>query len=177
MRYKQLLLDYHDTCSKSKFDLGCTDVVEHKIKMKTEDPIHIRQFRIPFEHRQTIYDWVDELLKKGAIEVSRSCFNSPIFLVPKPHGHGMRAVLDFREVNNNSVPDRYTIREIRDCIDEIGLSNSKVFSTIDLTSGFWQQSLEENSRQYTSFTVPGKGTRYQWTVTCLLYTSPSPRDS
>ena len=108
---------------------------------------------------------MDELLEKGAIEVSRSCFNSPIFLVPKPHGHGLRAVLDFREVNNASVPDRYTIREVRDCIDEIGLADSKVFSTIDLTSGFWQQSLEEESRQYTAFTVPGKGTRYQWTVT------------
>ena len=50
------------------------------------------------------------------------------------------------------------IREIRDCVDEIGLSESKVFSTIDLTSGFWQQSLEEESRQCTAFTVPGKGT-------------------
>ena len=74
----------------------------------------------------------------------------------------MRAVLDFREVNNASVPDRYNIREIRDCacVDEIGLSESKVFSTIDLTSGFWQQSLEEESRQYTAFTVPGKGLLY-----------------
>ena len=68
-------------------------------------------------------------------------------------------------MNNASVPDRYTIRVIRDCVDEIGLSESKVFSTIDLMSGFWQQSLEEESRQYTAFTVPGKGTRYQRTVT------------
>ena len=43
-------------------------MIEHKVTMKSEDPIHIRQFRIPLEHRQTIYDWVDELLKKGAIE-------------------------------------------------------------------------------------------------------------
>ena len=100
--------------------------------------------------------------------MSRSCFNSPIFLVPKPHGHGMRAVLDFREVNNASVPDRYTIREVRDCVDEIDLADSKVFSTIDLTSGFWQQSLEEESRQYTGFT------RYQWTVTPMgLQGSPA----
>ena len=64
--------------------------------------------------------------------------------MPKPHGHGMRAVLDFRAANLNSVPDRYTIREIpRDCVDEVGLAGSKVFSTIDLTSCFWQQSLEE----------------------------------
>ena len=105
--------------------------------MRDDDPVHIRQFRIPLEHRQTIYDWVDELLKKGAIEVSRSTYNSPIFLVPKPHGNGMRAVLDYRAVNLKSKPDRYTIREIRDCIDEIGLARSD---------------------------------------TCLLYTSPSPRD-
>ena len=133
-------MKYHDVCSKGKFDLGRTDVIEHRVSMKSDEPIHTRQFRIPLEHRQTIYDWVDELLKKGAIEVSRSRFNSPIFLVPKPHGHGMRAVLDFRAVNLNSVPDRYTIREVRDCVDEVGLAGSKVFST------------------------------------CLLYTSPSPRD-
>ena len=69
--------------------------------------------------------------------MSRSCFNSPIFLVPKPHGHGMRVVLDFRAVNLNLVPDRYTIQEVRDCVDEVGPSGSKVFSTIYLTSGFW----------------------------------------
>ena len=149
-------------------------MIEHRVSMKSDEPIHTRQFRIPLEHRQTIYDWVDELLKKGAIEVSRSRFNSPIFQVPKPHGHGMRAVLDFRAVNLNSVPDRYTIREVRDCVDEVGLAGSKVFSTIDLTSGFWQQSLEEGSRQYTAFTVLGKGTRYQWTVTPMgLQGSPA----
>ena len=77
----------------------------------------------------------------------------------------MRAVLDFRAVNLNSVADRYTIWEVRDCVDKVGLAGSRVFSTIDLTSGIWQQSLEEGSRQYTAFTAPGKGTRYQWTVT------------
>ena len=90
-------------------------MIEHKVVLNTENPIHIGQFRISFEHRETIYNWVDELLRKGAIEVSRSCFNSPIFIVPRPHGHGMQAVLDFREVNNALVPDRYTSCEIRDC--------------------------------------------------------------
>ena len=81
-----MLYRYHDVISKGRFDLGWTDVVEHKIDLTDDDPVHIRQFRIPLEHRQTIYDWVDELLKTGAIEVSRSTYNSPIFLVPKPHG-------------------------------------------------------------------------------------------
>ena len=89
-RYRALIMDYRHVCSKSKFDIGRTDVIEHKVVLNTGNPIHIRQFRIPFEHRETIYSWVDELLRKGAIEVSRSCFNSSIFLVPKPYGHGMQ---------------------------------------------------------------------------------------
>ena len=65
-----MLFCYHDVISKGKFDLRWTDVVELKIDLTDDNPVHIRQFRIPLEHRQTIYDWVDELLKKGAIEVS-----------------------------------------------------------------------------------------------------------
>ena len=83
-------------------------------------------------------------------------------------------MLDLRVLNAASVPNKYSIREIRDCIDEIGQANSKIFSAIDPTSGFWQQELEESSRQYTAFTVPGKGTRYEWTVTLMgLQGSPS----
>ena len=42
--------------------------------LNTENPVHVHKFRIPFEHQETIYNWVDELLMKGAIEVSRSFF-------------------------------------------------------------------------------------------------------
>ena len=113
--YRPLLYKYHDVISKRKFDLGWTDVVEHKIDLTDDDPV-------PLEHRQTIYDWV----KKVAIEVSRSTYNLPIFLMPKLYGQVMRAVLEY-----------YTIREIWDCIDKIGLAESNLFTTINL-SGFWQ---------------------------------------
>ena len=63
-------MDYHDVCLKSKFDIGRTDIIEHKVVLNTENPIHIRHFRIPFEYQEIIYNWVDELLRKGAIEVS-----------------------------------------------------------------------------------------------------------
>ena len=73
----------------------------------------------------------------------------------------MRAVLDYCTVNLKSKPDRYVIREISDCINKMGLAKSNPFSTIDLTSGFWQQALDKRSRPLSTFTVPGKGTRYQ----------------
>jgi hypothetical protein len=70
-------------------------------------------------------------------------------------------VLDFRAVNLKSLPDRYCVKEVRECLDEVGKARSVIFSRCNLTLGFWQQSLQEKSRQYTSFSVPGKGARYQ----------------
>ena len=52
--YRELLLNYHDVVSKGKFDLGFTDVIEHKIEMQDDHPVYIHQFRIPLEPRQTI---------------------------------------------------------------------------------------------------------------------------
>jgi hypothetical protein len=63
-------MQYHDVISKDKFDLGRALVIKHKIKMRDGQPLHARQFRIPFAHEETIFDYVDELLRRGAIEVS-----------------------------------------------------------------------------------------------------------
>jgi hypothetical protein len=115
---------------------------------------------------------MDELLRRGSIEVSRSPYNSPIFCVAKkklPNAEKgnpvpLRVMLDYRGVNARSMPDRYSIKEVRECIDEIGRSDSDRYSCIDLTSGFWQMELEEESRQYTVFSVPGKAARFHWCV-------------
>jgi hypothetical protein len=181
-RYLDLIMRYHDVCSKDRYDIGFADVIQHSIRMKDDTPVHNRQFRVPFEHEAILHDYVDELVKKGAIEVSRSPYNSAVFCVAKKaapnHVEGepipMRCVLDYRGVNAKSLPDRYSIREVRECIDEVGRLGSKIFTTVDLTAGFWQQALEEESRQFTAFTVPGRGTRYQWRVTPMgLQGSPA----
>ena len=43
-RYQQLIFDYHDVCSKSKFDIGRTNIIEHKVVLNSQDPVHVRQF-------------------------------------------------------------------------------------------------------------------------------------
>ena len=136
---------------------------------------------------QLIKDNVVGWLRAGLIERSNSKFNAPAFCVPKKQNDltaGMRVVLDYRMLNHKSVPDKYSIRTIDQCLEEIGNARSTLFSCLDLTSGFWQLELDERHRPYTAFTIPGQG-QFQWRVTpfglmgapCLLYTSPSPRDS
>ena len=53
-----------------------------------------------------------------------------------------------------------------ECVGEIGQSGSTIFSTLDLTAGFWQMLLETSSPPYTAFMVPGQG-QFQW-VTLLM---------
>jgi hypothetical protein len=53
------------------------------------------------------------------------------------------------------------MKEITECIGDIGRANSTIFSTLDLTSGFWQMQLDEKSQPLTAFTILGKG-QYNW---------------
>jgi len=68
---------------------------------------------------------------------------------------------DFRELNNHSHIDKYSMKEITECIGDIGRINSTIFSTRELTSGFWQIQLDEKSQNITAFTIPGQG-QYHW---------------
>ena len=161
---QQLMYEFSDIISESPADLGHTNEVQHEIRMKTKEPVHIPQFRIPEEHLDILNKHVDDLLASGCIMRSSSTFNSPIFLIKKPHGNGLRVIQDFRAINEASYDNKYSIKEIQECIDNIGRMKSTTFSTLDLTSGFWQMALKKSSQDQTAFSVPGRG-RFCWLVT------------
>jgi hypothetical protein len=83
-------------------------------------------------------------------KTSRSLKNVPLhithlFCVPKKRG-GLRIVQDCREIKKNLYEDTYAIKDVQECIDSIGKSDSSIFSMLDMASGFWQQNLDEMSR-------------------------------
>jgi hypothetical protein len=122
--------------------------------------VYIKQFRIPEAHRKAVEDHVKELLKLGVVRPSRSKYNSPVFIVTKKDG-GLRIVQDFRALNQKTLVDKYSMRDVQECIDEIGRAGSTIFSAIDLTAGFWQMLLEPECRKFTAFTLPGVG-QFEW---------------
>ena len=79
---------------------------------------------------------------------------------------------DFRKLNEASFDDKYSLPEVQQCIDNIGKANSKIFSSLDLTSGFWQLALHRNSQEPTAFSVPGRG-RYHCYIDDILVHSAS----
>ena len=172
-KYEKLILENHDVFSTSQFDIGKANNFQHSIHLKNNDPVYIKQFRIPDVHREIIEGQVKEWLKVGVIQKSNSKYNCPIFLVPKKDSGAFRIVQDFRKLNANSLVDKYSMRDVTECIAEIGKAESSIFSTLDLTSGFWQLPLDEKSRQYTAFNLYGFG-QFEWLVASMgLSSSPS----
>ena len=159
--YIDMLYQHVDVFSTSQHDIGRTDTVVHDVKVRDREPVYTQQYRLPFEQLQIIRDHVGAWLKSGVVERAHSKYNSPIFCVPKKEGQGYRPVLDYRKLNAKSLPDKYSIRPIDQCIEEVGMAGSKIFSCLDLKSGFWQMLLKEQARPYTAFTVPGVG-QFQW---------------
>jgi predicted aspartyl protease len=155
-RYVSLFTANYDIFSTNKSDLGRASNFEHNIRLKSSQPIYRKQFRIPDAHQNSLHKQIDEWVKMGIIEPCFSRYNSPIFIVPKKDG-SFRFVLDYRALNENSLDDRYNMKDVGECIGEIGRACSTIFSTMDLTSGFWQLPLEKASRPLTAFTCPGKG--------------------
>jgi hypothetical protein len=148
-----------------KNDIGRSDLIPHEIRLKNDDPIYVKQFKILETHRDYLEDQVKEWLKMGIVQPTRSRYNSPMFLVNKKDG-GFLVVQDFRALNNNSHLDKYSMKDVTECIGEIGRSHSTIFSTLDLTSSFWQMTLHPQSRAYTAFTVPGM-VQFEWVTSAM----------
>ena len=160
-KYLDILFKHQAAISITKFDLGRAKNFNHKIFLKDDNPVYRKQFKIPEAHQTFIEATLDEWLKLGVVKRTNSLYNSPLFCVPKKQGQGLRIVQDFRELNNHSHIDKYSMKEITECIGDIGRANSTIFSTLDLTSGFWQMKLDDDSQPLTAFTIPGKG-QFAW---------------
>lgn len=151
-----LLKKYHQAFSSNENDLGICDKYSHKIHLKETVPILSKQFRLAEQHRRILIDYAQAGISNNILERTTSRYNSPVFLVPKKNGKH-RVVVDHRKINAISEPDLYAGPTIDECIEAIGRSNSKLFSTFDLSQGFHQMPLDPNSREATVFTIPGFG--------------------
>ena len=151
-----MLLKYHEAIRQDKFNLGWSETLMHDITLKSEEPVCVKQFKIPDANHDEVERHVAEWLKLGVVQPCRSKFNSPLFVVMKKKG-GVTLVQDFKAPIAQTSVDKYSMKDVGECISEIGRSGRSIFTAIDLTAGFWQMLLQPRSRPYTAFTLPGKG--------------------
>lgn len=140
---------------------GKTDLVKHKIYIDPGiPPIKQKYYPVSPAMLKIIHTEIEELLVKGLIIESESPWSSPVLLVKKKNGK-WRLCIDYRQVNRVSRKNAYPLPFINDILNQ--LKDAVYVSSIDLVRGYHQIAMDEDSRQYTAFTVPGKGL-YEFTV-------------
>jgi hypothetical protein len=87
---------------------------------------------------------LQELLDKGYIRPGSSPWGSPALFVKKKDG-SLRMCVDYRPLNAVTVKNKYSLPRIDVLFDQ--LAGAKVFSNIDLRSGYHQIKIVTYQRQ------------------------------
>ena len=144
----QLLGRFQDSFSRDEWDLGLTHLTAHAIKTEGAAPIKQPPRRVPMAYAEDEKKAIEDLKAKGVIRDSSSPWASPIVLVKKKDG-GVRPCVDYRKVNALVKPDGFPLPRIQDCLDAVAGAN--LFSTFDLTSGYFQIPLVEEDIPKSAF--------------------------
>jgi hypothetical protein len=83
---------------------------------------------------------LQKLLDKGFIQPSNSPWEAPVLFVKKKDGT-LCLCIDYRQLNKVTVKNRYPLSQIDDLFDQ--LKGARVFSKIDLRSGYHQLRIKE----------------------------------
>jgi hypothetical protein len=108
-------------------------------------------YRLSPRERQEMQTQVRELLAKGLIQPSTSPFGAPILFVTKKDG-SMRMCIDYRALNKITVRNGYPLPRIDDLLDK--LAHARVFSSLDLQSGYHQIRIKPSDVPTTAFRTP-----------------------
>ena len=135
---REFILRNADVFSASEFDLGCTGLLEHSIKLSSNKPVRQALRRHPVVYLPLIDEYVDSMVQNGIVEpMPGSEWTANIVLVRKKD-ENLRYCVDYRGLNAVTQKRNYPLPRIDTCLESLG-----------------------NNTLYSS---------------CLLYTSPSPRD-
>ena len=148
----EMVLDRFLGLFEERKDYGNITYMPHRIPLvKGAQPFSSRPYQRSEADRKLVASQVQEMLKLRIIQPSESPFSSPVFLVRKRDGSA-RFVVDMRQLNALTVADKYPLPLITEILDT--LKDAKYFTSMDLTSGYWQLHLAEEDRHKTAFITP-----------------------
>jgi len=105
-------------------------VWDHTIDLKEIfKPWKRRIYPLSKNEREEVQNFMENQLRKGYIRPSKSPQTSPVFFVGKKDG-SKRMVMDYRNLNDQTVKNNYLLPLITDLIDNMG--SKKVFMKMDL---------------------------------------------
>lgn len=154
---KRMLFDECRAFARDENDIGCIPDLKMAINLKDDIPVQRAYTSIPKPLLREVKEYVQDLLVKEWIVKSKSSYAAPIVCVRKKDG-SLRLCIDYRLLNQKTVPDRHPLSRIRDLLDTLG--GYSWFSILDQGKAYHQGFVDEGSRHLTAFTTPWG--LYEW---------------
>ena len=101
-------------------------------------PLELKEFKVQME----------EVVSKGFVRLSTSPWGAPFLFVKKKDG-SLRLCIDYRELNKVTIRNQYPLPRIDYLFDQ--LQGARVFSKIDLRSGYHQLKIRSEDVPKTAF--------------------------
>jgi len=162
--------------AKNEFDIGkIEEKYAGEIHKLNDAPIYEPQHNFPISHQPYLKKWKENMVKRKIIE-RKPCphNNTRMFAVAKgqrPAEDGsfkvkdekveLRIVFNYIPLNKVCKDDKYSIKDVRSCLQDVAVKKNKYFSAFDFRSAFTSVPLKKEYRHLTAFTIPGDG-QYVW---------------
>src|SRR3954467_166058 len=113
-------------------------------------PIAKRPYKMSVNELKELKKQLGEQLQKGFIQPSSSSWGAPVLFVEKKD-RSQRLCIDYCSLNEVTIKNKYPLPRINDPFDQ--LEGARVFSKIDLRSGYFQLKIREQDIPKTAFTT------------------------
>lgn len=126
-----------------------------KMHVRLQDPnaqpIRSHPYRVPVHLQDVMKGLVNNMVSNGIVRKSSSPWASPVVLVTKPDG-SYRFCIDYTKLNAASVKESFPLPNIEEHLDR--LAGARIFTVMDLASGFWQIPVAESDVEKLAFVTP-----------------------
>jgi transposase InsO family protein len=148
-RINQLINDFGELFPDDLSELPPTRDIDHEIKIfDNVTPPSQQPFRMSQPELAELKRQLELLLDKGFIRPSKSPYAAPVLFAKKKDGT-LRMCVDYRALNKITIKNKYPIPRIDEMLDQ--LNGAKIFSKLDLKSGYHQVRIKDDDIEKTAF--------------------------
>ena len=127
----ELLAEFDDVFSDIP---GKTDLITHKIRVTTDEPIWQPSYKIPDALRDQVEQELQKLVDACIIKYDpETRYNSPLIVIKKPNNE-IRLCNNFIELNKRTIPEKYEMSNPAEILSRV--AGAKYISKLDLNRFF-----------------------------------------